>query len=269
MTTQQAKNIIAKIKQEKITPFTYIALRWKGYVFWILWICIMIIGAISFSLLILNVLDIRMEFFLHMGLGRYMRILFMTAPYLWFGLALIAMASGFVALRRTHRGYRYSMLFATSMSVLIITLFGFIVHIAKINDHIGKRMADGGVPRGMVFPMEDRWGNPERGIVGGRIVSIKDHMIILSGFHEEQWKISFDDDTYIEPLISFEEGMLIEVIGTDKTENGIFYATFIRILPDHMPRPFEDLPEVRNDKRDMIKYEKIVPLVPQDAMPIE
>lgn len=231
----------------------------------------MILGAISFSLMILNVLDVRPEFFHHLGIGRYMRVLFVTAPYLWFSLACIAVISGFVTLRKTHRGYRYSMLFISSVSVLVIMLLGAVVHMSKFNDHIGKGIAGGGVPRSMVFPAEGRLGQPDQGMLGGRVISVSEGQLIIEHPHEEQWTIVYDEHTQIDLPYTISEGVMIEVVG-EQSDDHVFHAKFIRPLPDRMPRSFDDdLHDERSKKRDAITNEKVVPFSPQDEgiKPIE
>ncbi len=272
MQKDSIKNIMETIKKDHITPKTIFQIRWKSYVFWFVWGCIMILGAISFSLMILNVLDVRPEFFHHLGIGRYMRVLFVTAPYLWFFLALTAVVSGFFTFRKTRRGYRYSMLFVSSISVLVITLFGAVVHMSKVNDHIGKGIANGGVPRNMVFPAEGRLGQPDHGMLGGRVAEVMEDRLIIEHPNGDQWTIMFDDQTQIDLPYTISEDAMIEVVGELSGDN-IFYAKFIRPLPERMPRSFEeeknmegDFHDERSKRRDAITNEKIMPLPPQDSV---
>ena len=277
MQKDSIKNIMETIKKDHITPKTIFQIRWKSYIFWFVWGCIMILGAISFSLMILNVLDVRPEFFHHLGIGRYVRVLFVTAPYLWIALALIAAITGYIAIRKTRHGYRYNILFISSISVLVIMLLGAVVHMFRFNDHIGKGMANGGVPRNMIFPAEGRLGRPEDGMIGGRVVEVMEDHLIIAHPHGDQWTIMFDDQTQIDLPYAISEGAMIEVVG-ELSGGNVFYAKFIRPLPERMPRAFvdeknmkRDRYEEKNKKRDAITNEKIMPLPPQDSAipPIE
>ncbi|MFA5985869.1 MAG: hypothetical protein WC819_00795 [Parcubacteria group bacterium] len=250
MKKDSIKNIINTIKNDHITPKTIFAIRWKSYAFWFVWACIMIIGAISFSLMIVNVLDVRPEFFHHLGIGRYMRVLFVTAPYLWLFLVLVATVSGFAVLRKTHRGYRHSVLFFTSISVLAIMFLGAVVHMAKMNDRIGKGIADGGMPRGMIFPAEGRLQRPDHGLLGGRVATVAEDHLVITGFRGEQWTILYDENTQIDLPFTIAEGVMIEIVG-EKIDEGNFRAKFIRPLPERMPRPSE---EGRDMSKESLRY---------------
>lgn len=139
METSPSKKIIDKIKQEKIVPESKLFLNWKSYAFWIVWIFTLLLGAIFFSFIILNLLDIHPMFFRRLGLGKVFFILIRTAPYLWIILAFLAVVSGFLAIRKTKRGYRYSIISITSIAVLAIAMFGALLHMAKINKHLGRQ----------------------------------------------------------------------------------------------------------------------------------
>lgn len=275
MTTQQAKDIVAKIKHEKITPLTHVRLRWKSILFWIVWGLLMIIGAIGFSLIIINILDIRPAFFHYMGIGRYVRALVVTAPYMGLGLAMIALISGFLAIRKTRHGYRYSILFITSMSVLLIILIGFVVHITRVNDRIGAGMMEGGIPRHMVYPLEERWRNPDQGMIGGRVVTMAENEFVIEGLRGDRWVIMHDDATTFAPFFDVTVGAMIEVVGQKKDGN-VFYAKFVgpfhrrmrQMRDDPPPTPMEE--RELNIRRDAIRYEELKTLSPDaEVAPVE
>ena len=242
----KVKNIIDKIKKDHIAPESRFQLRWKSYVFWLTWGIVMLFGAFSFSLLIFNILDVRPEYFHYLGIGRFMKIMFLTAPYLWLSVSIIAFVSGFIAIRKTHHGYRYNILFITSMSVMIIALLGVVMHMAKFNDH----MMDGPIPHGLAFPARERWHNPEEGLLGGQVVNISDSDIVLLSFENTEWHIQLQEDTRIYLPRDLEKGMMIEVVG-EKKDDSVFSAKFIRPFPER----FRKMQNLRN----AIDDEKIVP----------
>ncbi|MGW8185525.1 MAG: hypothetical protein ACWGHO_05465 [Candidatus Moraniibacteriota bacterium] len=238
MEKNPAQKIIEKIKQENIVPESKFFLNWKNYIFWFVWILTLFLGAIFFSFIILNLLDIHPAVVRQLGLGRLFFILVRTAPYLWILLAVLAGVSGFLAIRKTKRGYRYSVLFVTSLGVLAISMLGAALHIAKINKHLGERMLGGGqVTRNMTFPSERRWQAPKEGMLGGKIIKIKKEAFDLRGLDDEVWEVYYTSETKFR-VERIEENMMVAVIGEGIGKNK-FKAFLI------LPPPFDRMPPIR------------------------
>jgi hypothetical protein len=228
-----SQDILNKIKDEKITPKSYFQVHWKGYVFWLAWGAIMLFGAISFSLLLLNVLDIRPDFLHELGLGRYLWLLARTTPFLWLGLVAIALSTGYIAMRRTRTGYRYSMLFITSIIVLFISVVGMFLHFSKFNQRIGERMMHDERLQELGLPVHKRLSRPDDGMLGGRITSIADNGITIENPRGKEWVVTYDSETKIEVKDELHTDMFIMLAG-EKVEKGMFHADVIRALPPHL-----------------------------------
>lgn len=226
MKNNYAQKIIEKIKQEKIVPESKIFLNGKNYLFWIIWIFTLILGAIFFSFIILNLLDIHPSVIRELGLGKIFFILARTAPYLWIFLVLLAGASGLLAIKKTKRGYRYSVLFITSIGVLFISILGGVLHVAKINKHMGDKMFRGDpMSRDVAFPMEKRWRSPEEGFLGGEIIEIREEAFDLKEFNGKIWEVRYSDGTKIK-IKKIEKNMDVAVIG-EKIDDNKFNAFLI------------------------------------------
>ena len=234
MEEKKPKNdILNKIKDENIVPKSHFRVHWKNYVFWTVWSVIMIFGAISFSLLLLNILDIRPDFLRELGIGKYFRILMDTAPYLWIILVLIAFCTGYMAMRKTRRGYRYNMIFITTITVLIISMAGALLHVSKFNQRMGEKMMGNEGIRRMGFPAQERMVRPGEGMMGGVVQYFSDGEIVVQNIRGDEWKIFYDENTKIKLNSELVEGMLIAVTG-EKIKKGVFRADAIFDVPDHM-----------------------------------
>jgi len=167
-----SKFIVSKIKEEHVIPESRFKLQWKSYLFWAM-MCVMIfIGALSLSLVIFNVSDIDPRFFQYMGLQKFFMILFITAPYLWIVLSLSALLFGIMAFRKTTRGYRRSMLFITSLIVLVVSILGVFGHILKIDNRMGGFISRSAPNFSDVTnPMGGRWQRPSDGLIAGEITN--------------------------------------------------------------------------------------------------
>ncbi len=228
-----AKNIVDKIKNEKIMPQSHMRVHWKNYLFWSAWVLIMLFGAISFSLLIPNLLDVRPEFLFRLGIGQYVRILMMTAPYLWLILLVIAFGTGYLAMRRTRKGYRLSIIFISSVIVLIIALLGTVLHLSKFNQHVEKRMLRNAHFSDVTFPAHNRWSRPRDGMMAGEVVDVSTDQIMIVNLNDEEWIVTYDHKTKFDFLEELHSGMFAEFIGK-KTGEQSFYAEFVRPLPSHL-----------------------------------
>lgn len=235
MNKNPAKNIIEKIRKEKIIPQSKLFLNWKSYVFWLVWVLTLLLGALFFSFIILNLLDISPRVINQLGMGKIMFILIRTAPYLWIILAIVAVTSGFLAIRKTKRGYRYSVLFTTSLGVLAVVMFGSIFHLAKVNKHLGNKIFMGPpLQRDLAFPNKKRWQIPKEGLLGGEIIDIKDSFLELRSFDDEKWEVFYSAKTKIK-IKDMRSSMMIEIVGEKIGENQ-FKAFLIQ------PFPFERRP---------------------------
>ena len=233
MERSPAQKIVDKIRKEKIVPESRILLNWKSYLFWLIWLFTLVLGALFVSFVILNLLDIHPDVLHQLGLGKIFFIFFKTAPYLWIILVILTMVSGFLAIRRTRRGYRYNIIFITSVGVLVISIFGVIIHVAKINRHLGDRMfsENRSMTRNMAFPIEGRWQSPEDGMLGGEVIDVDEKIFNLRGFNDEIWEVYYSNNTEFK-IKEIEKGIMVAVIG-EKMGKNKFRAFVV------LPPPFE------------------------------
>jgi len=197
MSQEEAKKIIETIKEKNIQPESSFKLHWKSYAFWVVWILMLFIGALFVSLIIFNFMDIRPSFFISLGVGRIMHWLVFTAPIFWILLSLGALVFGMLAFRKTKRGYRYSLLFATSLTVLIASILGIIFHFSRVNDRMreGFFFESNKEFRRMAFPIEGRWQKPETGFLAGEIEELNEDNFNLKTPRGEMWTVFYSADT--------------------------------------------------------------------------
>jgi len=226
-----SKYIVAKIKEKHIIPESKFKLQWKSYLFWALMFLMIFIGALSLSLVILNVSDIDPRFFRYIELRKIIMIIMVSAPYLWIILSLAALFFGIMAFRKTTKGYRHSTLFVTSLVVLIISVLGFFSHFLKIDNQM-HRMLSKNAPnfKGLTVPRESRWLRPGDGLIGGEVIGVGEKNLSIKSFDNKDWKIVYDEKTEGENLSAISVGEKIGVIGK-KIDELSMQAYSIRIFP--------------------------------------
>lgn len=227
-----SKDIVEKIKNGNIVPDSKFILNWRNYAFWFLMIAMIILGALSLSLVILNVTDLHPDFLRFMGFGKFMRLIFATAPHLWILLLLSTLFFGFLSFRKTTRGYRKSTLFVTSLIVLAVFTLGMVSHILKIDNRMGQTFSEN-APRfkGMIGPREGRWLRPGDGLIGGDIMQVGEGGFSLKSFDGQEWKIVYDEKTETRGVQEIAVGKKIGVIGK-KVGEFEMHAFSMRSFPD-------------------------------------
>ena len=227
-----SKSIVKKIKEGHIIPESKFKLQWKSYLFWLLMFFMIILGALSLSLVIFNVSDIDPRFMRHLGLGKFIMIFAVTAPYLWVILSLAALYFGIKAFRSTYKGYRCSTLFIVSLVVLIISILGFLSHSFKIDNKM-HGMFSKNAPnfKNMMAPREGRWLRPGDGLIGGEIINTGNNDFSIKSFSGEEWKVLYDEKTEKENMDKIIIGEKVGIIGK-KNDDFSIKAFSIRIFPE-------------------------------------
>ena len=230
MQQNPGQKIIEKIKKEKIVPKSKTFWNWKNYLFWSILAVAMLLNALFFSFIVLNLLDIHLGVFRHLGPGRVFFIFFRTAPYFWFLLLILMAIVGFLALRKTRHGYRYEVLLSIIGGFLIVATLGGIFHLTKINRHLGDKMlVTRGFSREMAFPIEKRWCSPEHGMLGGEVLLTRKDSFDLRGFDDSVWEVYYSDKTQFR-IRTLRPKMFLEVVGKKSGERE-FRAFIIQPFP--------------------------------------
>ena len=230
---KHSEDILEKIKKDAIVPKTHFQLHWKNYIFWIVWGVIVFFGAVSFSLLLLNILDIRPIFLLKLGVGPYLRLLMQTTPCLWLGLVGVAGVSSFFVMRKTRTGYRYSIMFITAIIVLLISVLGTVLHFSKINQRIESRTFENKKMTKMLFPAQERLSRAQDGILGGRVTDFSENTIEIINLKGEEWTVSYDSETVFRTKKDLGKGEHLLFIGNLRND-GIFEVELVNSLPRHL-----------------------------------
>lgn len=244
MEKDSSKKIIEKIKQEEIKPISETQLRWKNYAFWIAWAAVIVLGSMFFSLILLDLSDVSFDFWRKMPAGRPIFVLFRTAPFLWLALLALAMVIGYLAFRKTKKGYRYNNLIVIGLVVIFVGALGLVIHWSRANSGLEKGLLKK-FPKhkNLIMMRESRMEMPEEGILGGLVVSVDSSKIILRSFRNNEWEVLVTKNTQIKRTGDIKKDIQIMVIGKKIDEN-TFEAIIIRVIkrPPEMMNPHR-LPE--------------------------
>ncbi len=246
MENNHSKNIIEKIKSNKIEPESKLRLNLKNYLVWLIWGTLMVLGALAFSIFLLYLSNFDPSFIRSVKLGRFFGFIFSNMPYFWLILILISIGSGFLLLRRTKRGYRLSSIFISSLVILIVLTIGAAAHFSKINNRLEKGF--GRIPQYQnISPSrESRFISPEKGVLAGEILTVDKNKLEIETIQNQKWEVLFDEKTIISPRTRLEPNEKV-LVGGEKVSNYTFRAKTIK-----SPQIFEKMessPEVKGKMR--------------------
>lgn len=226
-----SKKIMDKIKGEHIIPEARWKLKLRSYLFWTLMVAMMIFGSLFFSLLFLSLSDLDRDVFVGLGLFRFVRVAVFTAPYFWVILVALALIFGALAFRKTSRGYRHSMIFATSLVVLGISVLGVFAHLSNVNGRFDREIGRWFPSfQEMNGPKKNRWIRPEDGLLAGKISEVSGEDFLLLDLKDERWKVFYNNGTRMRRGLQLEDGLWVGVVG-EKTGDHEIRAFAIRDLP--------------------------------------
>lgn len=226
---KQYSEIIEKIKKDKIRPIPKWQCSLVNVSFWLAVVAAVFFGSVFLSFLLMNILELPMDIFRELYVGRYIRILFQVIPYLWLILVLVSMILGLVAFQKTKHGYRYKFVVIASVAMTLVLMLGFFFKQNQIGRPM-KELAESKMPvhlRGAPFNKAQSEELVEEGLLAGEIVQIDDIEIKIKNPLREEWKIITDDRTNIKDKEGLNIGDRIFIIG-EKISDFIFHAFSIK-----------------------------------------
>jgi hypothetical protein len=231
--TKLSESIIGRIKNERIAPVPRWHFLFKSYAFWALFGFSMILGSLSFSVImhIANSGDLGMLAHLQ---GNLLTSVFMLLPYFWlFSLAVFAFVAYF-NVRFTKQGYRFRRRWIMLGSVGLSVFFGSIFYALGLGNQIDSAMAKT-VPFYDVSKHKARtelWLQPEIGLIMGKVIKFDDvsKQLTIQDELGKNWEV---EENVIKAKISepIVEGKIIKIIGKKRGTN-TFIADEIRRCSD-------------------------------------
>ncbi|MBD3244936.1 MAG: hypothetical protein GF335_03005 [Candidatus Moranbacteria bacterium] len=229
-----SQKIISQIKKENIKPHS----KWKftaiNYLVWFAVVFMVLFGAFAFTLIITALWDIDWYFYKHPAVSR-IKFFLIIIPYLWVVAFILFSFLGYYIFRKTQKGYRYNFFIVCLAVIFSSIFFGVVFYKMGLGATLEQRLASKMPIIKKIHPnREQRWMNPQIGLLAGRIELVsKDHLILID-FNSKEWKVLYPDKVYINKhprmkvfITHFREGLLIRVIG-EKVDDSVFQAKIFR-----------------------------------------
>lgn len=220
------KDIIDLIKDERLAPIP----RWRYTIqkifVWTGFISGILIGAISFSVILFAIQQSEFNVLEHIQHSRVEMILGIL-PFIWIVSLILFLLLSLWSIRNSWKGYKFPVyqlvLINTAISILLGTLF----FISGGAERLEKQFS---IQVEMYKSIEERkaavWQNPSEGMLAGDISYLKGNEIGLVDLKGNNWTIDIEHTT-IANIVLMEKGERIKLTGK-KTSTSTFKAEQIR-----------------------------------------
>lgn len=223
-----SNKIVDKIKMDKVSLQPKI-FDYKSFAFWLSFAFLIILGGITFSLILVAITFGEESFRLSpMAPSGIFKIIISTVPYIWIIFFGLFAYFGFKSFRLTSKGYRYEF----SMILLVIFLASFLLgsflHILGLNKMINQFMSKKVPFFHQIAPTkEGQWARPEIGMLGGKIVETGNNFIVIENFRDKRIMVIYSQESLISGDVRLEKGEMIRILGK-KVDKKIFQADVIQ-----------------------------------------
>ncbi len=227
--------LLAKIKEEKISPKPRWQFLLKNYVVWSAGLGSLIIGAAAVSVMIYLFKFNDWEIY-DQTRKTFLEFFLLTLPYYWFVFLGFFVFTIFYNFKHTKRGYRYSSLLLAGASIFLSIILGTIFFALgvgeKLDNILGSQVPfyDHVINRHVNF-----WSQPSEGRLSGLVLGVVEGgNFILIDRSQEEWLVSTENSKLYPGAIVI-TGQPIRLLG-EEVENHAFRAD--KILPVNAGRGF-------------------------------
>jgi len=237
-----SQRVFQRIAGEHLVPRPRWEFRIKNYFFWTLGACAVVLGALAFSATLFEItnVDWRLSVATHPS---FFSFFLAAAPFLWVFALAFFIAVGYVNIRQTNHGYRYSLAIIALGAVLMSLTLGSGLYVAGLGGVIEESIGDH-PPFYRPILLEERswWLAPERGLLVGDVMNVAPDItsFVLRDFSGRFWEVE-GSDLHNPDLAAVARGGVVRVVGVPAQEGASasttmsFHACFV--FPWEAERP--------------------------------
>ena len=220
-----SKKILEKIEKESIKPIGKWSFILKDSFIWFLFILNMLFGSIGFAIST-YLFELSDVLNLILSINDLIQLFILAIPVLWLILTLIFLFIGYINLKYTSGGYRYSIFKIFLINILLIIILGTLLSKIGVSERLNTFFA-ANIPsyEQSTDPRYTVWSRPEDGYIAGEILSIESNILKLQDLEGKMWNVDYSD-AYIRGLAILDIEERVKVRGSIEDE-GIFRATDI------------------------------------------
>ncbi len=237
MSTLTEKTLHA-IAEKNIQPLPLWHSQLKNGGFWTGTFLLVFLAALATALCLHSILEIDWDASVRAHFS-FTEMFFLGVPIVMSLFLLLFLAGSIVSLHETRYGYRYSLLSLFGGFLLISSVLGFGIEALPFDESVDRfltqpvRRAEQWGPR-LLPSADEQWSRPEKGLLGGTILSSSSNDVELLDAHDQQWTVKYSQEAVGQNvrLIPKEE---VKVIGTKEGDH-VFQAREIREWKQSSPQ---------------------------------
>jgi len=220
-----SQNVLDKIKEDDLKPKP----KWV-FVLWNVmliasFISAILVGALVTGLVILKLSHLEWGFMRIIGDGvlpGYWEVL----PIMWLGLLVLVVILASQVFEMMEGNYKYSHWIVLGGAVVSSILLGGVVYASRLADVLENSLrANLNVYEQMETLAEQKWNLPEKGLLPGKIIEIRESDFDLEDLKDNEWIVTADLEMIKRARL--QPNQMIMVIG-EKTADGEFLARDIK-----------------------------------------
>jgi len=228
--SELTEKTLRTITERKIHPVPAWKRQSKNIAYWIGTIILVLCSAFATALVFHASFEIDWGAYLQAHFLWY-EILFSGVPFFSLSFVVFFLVGSIMLLQKTRRGYRYPTGSLFMLFILSSGAMGYFIESSPLDEPLENFLLSN-LPRteelqsGLLPSAEGQWSQPEKGLLGGSVMSISDKDIQLLDSKKEVWTVDYSDSTFA-PGVDLETTDDIKVIGKEE-ENNVFRAEEIR-----------------------------------------
>lgn len=218
------KDIIGKIKTQKIKPTPRWVFLLKRSVVIGLFILSVVLGGIAVSIIFYQLTDADWEIYSKMD-NNLFGFIITALPYFWIVLMIGFLILAYYNFHHTRTGYRHNIFVVFGLSIFISFMLGTIFHLSGISENLEDVFHC--IPQydNLHYGKQILWHRPEKGFLSGTIVQLDDgKVIMLKDLNKHDWTVDIED--LPPPPPAFHDRDMVKIIG-DMISTNQFHARFI------------------------------------------
>lgn len=188
--TDISKNVIKKIKKEKIEPYSKKHFFLKKSIIWTLFGLAILLGIIASSVAIFQIKHADWDLY-HLLDYSLLSYVILIIPYFWLVFLIIFLVVANIYFQRTERGYRIKPALVILAIILLSITGGFLLYQTGFSEKLESIFQEK-VPiyRWLHAGRHRVWMSPQKGLLAGEIIKINSAQeIVFKDLNEDHWTV--------------------------------------------------------------------------------
>ena len=206
------------IKENKITPIPKWKFQTKNNLVWFFYFIFLIIGSISFSVILFAVQQTDFVLVDHVGHSA-LELVLVILPFIWLGILILFIVGSFVSIYNSKKGYKFTFSRLIGLNVGLSIVIGAILFLTGIGGWMENSFTVySSAYESIQVKKEKLWSIPDSGALSGVILAIEDVDLLIKDFENKEWTIKIDSAFKV-PIVKLQPDEKIKILGKKTGEN--------------------------------------------------